>query len=61
MGPGPQEPGPWDPGTRDPGSPKSLKVEAHDPLRSLNVGPPPPRHLSLMNSFFFQNISSFFY
>ena len=61
MRPETREPGHWDPGTRDPGSPKSLKVEAHDPLRSLKVGPPPPRHLSLMNSFFFQNISSFFY
>ena len=37
MRPETREPGPWDPGTRDPGSPKSLKVEAHDPLRSLKV------------------------
>ena len=47
MEPKPREPGPWDPGTRDPGSPKSLKVEAHDPLQSLKVGHPPPPLLPL--------------
>ena len=61
MGPGPREPGPWDPETRDPGSPKSLKVEPHDSLRSLKVGTPPPPSPFFNDFIFFQNISSFFY
>ena len=38
------------PGTRDP--------RTRDPLQSLKVG---PRHLSLMNSFFFRIFLRFFY
>ena len=61
MGPGPQEPGPCDPGTRDPGPFQNLKVKPNDSLRSLKVGPPHPTpQLSLMNSFFFQNIFTVF-
>ena len=60
-------PGPWDPPQNlkvGPGTPQSLKVGPQDSLQNLKVGSQDslqslkmgPPHLSLMKSFFFQNI-----
>ena len=56
-----QDLGTWDLGpplkfkSGTPGLPSNLKVGPRDPPQSLKVG---TSHLSLMNSIFFQNISS---